>query len=313
MRGIIIDAMQGETSAIHIIDARLAALAASLSAGIPGVTLKMRWADDVNDVEFSMVGYGTWLEVADRNEGVSLVEAALARRMSCTGMSPDTIRTLTAGTTLEDIADDDGHAVMADCEADMEGLLTEAMAPLMATQRILSAHAGTVGVTAPMEPCPRMPLDHLRIDADVLEAWLASRPAMSIVRDIRATMMDRLSMDNWHKAIDDLSVEMVDDGPMIVHRAMISRTPECVFDGRTMEIDQDLPDTILEMVVGRALGELVATGHAGIDDRMINGIEDTSRGYEIAVTPRPVRIGDHPEMAAAFAREMAENVADAQR
>ena len=37
-----------------------------------------------------------------------------------------------------------------------------------------------------------MPLGHLEIDRDLLAVWMEDRPALSIVRDIRASMMEEI-------------------------------------------------------------------------------------------------------------------------
>ena len=304
MRGIITDALQGEPTHVALIDARLDALASRMTAAMPGTSLSMTWNIDRSDVEYTFTGFGRWLERIHDNGLVNLAAAAASRMLADTGLSRGTIASMAAGADFEKMPTEDFHILAAICEAHFEDVVEARMDAIFPDQRTLSAHAARMRVATPLPPGGDMPLGHLTIDRDLLAVWMEDRPALSIVRDIRASMMDEIGGQPWHGAIDPVRIEMIDGAPTLVRAAQISTSPDTHYDGTTLMVEQDLPETLLDVVEGRIVGDVVETGRAGIDGRTVLDCQENSRGFEVRFAHDPVRLGEDREMARALEREL---------
>lgn len=307
MRGLITDALQGEVTHIAQINLRLSALASRMTATMPGVSISLTWDASHSDVRYRFTGFGHWLQKRHDDDILNLAAAAVSRLMTATGLSRSTITDMASKADFETMETGDFHILAAVCEDHFEDIIEARLGDLHPDQKMLAAHAAEIGVSAPLEFGGTMPLDHLMIDRDLLAVWMEDRPALSIVRDIRASMMEELSDFPWHGAIDPVRIAMTDGIPTLTRTAQISASPVTHFDGLSLMVEQDLPETLLEAigsVEGRTIGEVVETGYAGIDSRRIISVQETTLGFEMHFGQQPLRIGDDQEMARALEREL---------
>jgi hypothetical protein len=191
------------------------------------------------------------------------------------------------GIATPDITDDEAVGLAAALEA------------YVPTQAALAAWAAAEGIDEPMDaPAGASFGDvcHLHIDRRLADLMIANRGAQgAVVRilDLLECMTDELS--------DDLQAgASFEDGVTTLWMDEILGT-RCRLDGDAVQIDADLPDTLIDAAVGRRLGDVVATGIASIDDAIITEAGPGSfADVRFGIAPDRIRIADHPVLRAAI-------------
>lgn len=250
--------------------------------------------------------------LADAGDRVEATAGAIRRLLEDAGHVADVLVTGTKG--LRSIGLVNGvwspslHPATADTFVIREGATDDAILDLLSTPiaRQVRACEDARRHGVPWRPvADQCALGHLHVDRTLL-AILGGRGMKSMVDQLRAAIVSlhpaasvRYGGSGILSAFGN-DVREVEEGNGAMRVLTLStvarRDPWCHFDGTTLSLSGiDLPDTVLTVMAGRPIGDLIAINE-DIDPRIVeNASRSTPRGVsqiDFALVPDHVRLAD---------------------
>ena len=171
------------------------------------------------------------------------------------------------------------------------------------SQDTLAAWAASEGIETPLDQPDAATFDdlrHLSIDRRLLDLMIANRS----VRGVAAHLLDMLprivkSGEGGEETIeaDELDSERQGAANVVGGRGVLWFDEQLgargQYDGTALEIDAEIPETVLAAAVGRRLGDLIATGVPSLDASVVEvATVGSFADVRLEFAPDLIRIGD---------------------
>lgn len=236
------------------------------------------------------------------------------------------LREMETGLTLEEagetLAERRWEGEYDDLEGDMTTVTRDEMAAAFALAiRMIQEEQGTLarigaefGLTDPMRNGV-LRIDHFRMDRRTVTMMIDRHGASGTVRILREALADLLKHDRmglrtsmprqnaramgkpFHVIYRDFGADSDDGYP---HLWISQRLNARYYDGTSVTLPEEVPETIKSAAIGRRLGDVVSgVGHPAMDDAIVEEV----RGQDIDLVPDLIVLGRHDPLLEALAAE----------